>query len=158
MKFSREWNIWDVTVAVLTGLLAIVVFLQVVTRFILKVPMPWTEEVTRILFVYIVFLGAGLGMRSRGHVNVDFLVSKASGRLRLIWDSLVDIIVGVLLVAWVVLGLQFVFRSVDQVTPYLRLPISIMYFSIPLSAAIMLYYLIQDFVRRLRSPGQEGGE
>ena len=53
------------------GTLTVTVFMQVLIRFVFKIPLPWTEEVARISFVYSVYLGAILGMRDRAHINVD---------------------------------------------------------------------------------------
>ena len=34
------------------------VFLQVLTRFVIQIPLAWTEEVSRYFFIWMVFLGS----------------------------------------------------------------------------------------------------
>lgn len=55
------------------GLLAITVFFQVLNRFILHIPLPWTEEIGRYLFVWTSLLAAASGIREKAHLNVELL-------------------------------------------------------------------------------------
>ena len=48
----------------LVGLFTVSVFLQVLIRFVFKYPLPWTEEVSRIAFVYTIFIGATIAVRA----------------------------------------------------------------------------------------------
>lgn len=152
----KQWNMIDITAGVLTGVLTVVVLLQVLVRFVIKVAMPWTEEVARICFVYMVFLGAVLGMRERKHVNVDVFLKAAPPRVRKAWETVLDALVAILLVWLIVLGIRFVAVSFDQGTPYLRIPMGFVYASIPLSCALMLYYLLASWIARVRGSDNKG--
>lgn len=48
--------------------------LQIVARFILHAPIPWSEELLTYSFVWTSFLGASLAVNSLAHFNVDCLV------------------------------------------------------------------------------------
>ena len=68
-KFNRALDILGTT---MYWALCLVVFLQVVCRFLLKVPSPWTEEIARYLLVQITFLGSAIALREETHlVAVD---------------------------------------------------------------------------------------
>jgi len=41
-------------------LFSITVFLQVLTRFVIQIPLAWTEEVSRYFFIWMVFLGSAV--------------------------------------------------------------------------------------------------
>ncbi|MGI6557980.1 MAG: TRAP transporter small permease [Limnochordia bacterium] len=68
-KFNRAL---DILGTAMYWALCLVVFLQVVCRFLLKVPSPWTEEIARYLLVQITFLGSAIALREETHlVAVD---------------------------------------------------------------------------------------
>src|SRR5512133_1263205 len=47
---------------------------QVFARYILNNPLSWSEELSRLVFIWTIFLGAGVMVRRGGHVAVDSLV------------------------------------------------------------------------------------
>jgi TRAP-type C4-dicarboxylate transport system permease small subunit len=63
-------------------LLVVVGFLQVVGRYTFVVFMPWTEEVGRLLFVWLTWIGAAAVMFGSGHIRFDFVVIRLPAWLR----------------------------------------------------------------------------
>ncbi|QIB34631.1 TRAP transporter small permease [Ancylobacter pratisalsi] len=55
---------------------------QVLFRYFLQIPVPWTEEAARALFVMSVLSGIALAYRQREHVVVDFLFAQFSPRMK----------------------------------------------------------------------------
>jgi TRAP-type C4-dicarboxylate transport system permease small subunit len=55
---------------------------QVLFRYVLRISVPWTEELARILFITTMFLGIAIAIRKREHIVVDFLFKKLSLRLQ----------------------------------------------------------------------------
>jgi TRAP-type C4-dicarboxylate transport system permease small subunit len=72
--------------------LAIVVFYQVFTRYVLNDAAGWTEEISRYLLIAITFLGGAMAVRRGTHIQVDFvyrfLPAKAGRALALAVDAL----------------------------------------------------------------------
>mgnify|MGYP000938706635 CR=1 FL=1 len=68
-------NIEEIVLIVLFTILPILCFLQVITRYILEVPVPWSEEAMRILFIWATFIGASLGVKRGAHLGVEVLVN-----------------------------------------------------------------------------------
>lgn len=134
----------------LVGLLTISVFLQVLIRFVFKHPLPWTEEVSRIAFVYAIFVGAAIAVREKAHLNVDFvLVVLPPGVARVI--QLVGTgLVGIFLVFMTWQGIVFVRATGVQVTPVMQVPFRYLYLIIPSSGGLMLLYLVLGTIDDLR--------
>jgi C4-dicarboxylate transporter DctQ subunit len=61
-------------VCVLLTVMVVVVFLQVIFRFVLHSSLPWSEELSRYLMIWIVFLGASIGINKKSHIGVEALV------------------------------------------------------------------------------------
>jgi len=75
------WEDW-IVLAVFWAL-AVVVFYQVFTRYVLNDAAGWTEEIARYLLVAVTFLGGAMGVRRGTHIQVDFVyrfLPRAAGR------------------------------------------------------------------------------
>ena len=55
---------------------------QVFTRYILRNPSTWSEELVSYLFAWMALLGASLVVGERGHMNIPILVDKAKPELK----------------------------------------------------------------------------
>lgn len=64
---------FDVAVViVLFWALALVIFVQFFTRYVLNDSIGWTEEIARYLLVTVTFAGSALAMRRNTHISVEF--------------------------------------------------------------------------------------
>ena len=142
-----------------TGLcLAIVVvatFLQVVTRFVIKIPMPWAQEVALIGFAYMVFLGAALGVKHSMHLSVDVL-GNLSPKARLPIISIGYLLSIIFVIIFIYYGWVHSLNSKLQFTSTLEISTMYIYFVLPVSGLIMLYYLVRNWIREISSE-REGG-
>ena len=57
---------------------------QVLFRYVLRISVPWTEELARILFIQTMFFGIAVAIRENEHIVVDFLFKKMNLRLQAI--------------------------------------------------------------------------
>jgi TRAP-type transport system small permease protein len=53
-------------------LLALTVFYQFVTRYVMNDSASWTEEIARYLLIAVVFVGATIGVAKNSQIQVDF--------------------------------------------------------------------------------------
>jgi TRAP-type C4-dicarboxylate transport system permease small subunit len=51
----------------------VVMFTQVVLRYVFNEPFTWAEELSRYCFVWIVYLGAAIASKRAAHLKVDYL-------------------------------------------------------------------------------------
>ncbi len=134
----------------LIGLLTVSVFLQVLIRFVFKYPLPWTEEVSRIAFVYSIFVGAAIAVRQKAHLNVDVVLVILPAGLARALKLVGAVLVGVFLVYMTWQGIVFVRATGVQVTPVMQIPFRYLYLILPSSGALMLLYLILGTLDDLR--------
>ncbi len=55
------------------ALLVVITSLQVFTRYVLNAPLSWTEEAARMVFTWIIFIGAALIVKRGSHISIDYL-------------------------------------------------------------------------------------
>ena len=90
----------DYFTGVLTGLMVLFVFLNVMLRILFSSGLTWSEELSRYLFVFVTYIGAISAMRANGHMIVDMLVAKvppqAQMALYVLSQSLIAVLMGIL--------------------------------------------------------------
>jgi TRAP-type C4-dicarboxylate transport system permease small subunit len=70
---------------------------QVLFRYVLAISVPWTEELSRILFILSMFLGIAIAIREKQHIVVNFLFNKLGTRSQAIGHIVFDIAILILL-------------------------------------------------------------
>ena len=139
------------------AVMATLVFVNVVTRYVFNFSIIWAEEVSQYLMIWIAYLGAGLALREGRHVAVEMLqdrLPKALGRrLRMAVGGLVFLFLGVV----TVLGFQFAAFVWSQETPVLNISLGIPSLAIPIGALLFALHLIlmfRSYVGKQYVPGQ----
>ena len=127
--------------------LATVVFFQVFNRFILKAPMAWTEELAMLLFQWVVFLGAAVGVKRMSHFGIDLLVEKLSEKNRRRLELVVPFAIGVIALTLIIEGIKLL--RLTQFQLYTTMPISHAWatLAMPISGFLMVLYLIDHEIR-----------
>lgn len=111
--------------------------LQVVTRYVFNSPLAWTEEVSRHLFVWMVFFGASGALADRGHVAVEILASSSPPRVRRALSIASNLIVLFFLGNVFYWGSLTVRRTWNLPTATLELPQGLVYAVFPITAVLM---------------------
>lgn len=140
---------------ILVIVLAAVVFFQVFNRFILKAPLAWTEELAMLLFQWVVFLGAAVGVKRMSHFGIDLLVEKLSERTRQRFDSMVPIAIGAIALTLIIEGFNLL--KLTQYQLYTTMAISHAWATaaMPISGFLMMIYLIEQGINLWKK--DEGG-
>lgn len=134
----------------LLSLMSIVIFLQVLFRYVIKYSLPWSEELARYLFVWLSLMGAAAGVKKNAHFGVDMVVKKLKPRsqhiLKIVGSWFILCFLGVVLFE----GFQLTIRNWTQYSPAMRIPMSFPYAAIPFSSFIMSMYVIKEIISSLK--------
>lgn len=138
-------------IILLMASMAILVFANVVMRYVFNQSIFWVEEFTQIQMIWVAYLGAGLALREGRHVAVDMLQDLLPAPLRRAVRCFIAIAAALFLLTLVVLGVQIAEFTWSQETPAMGLPTGLPYLGIPLGAAAMLLHLLlfwRQFIAR----------
>jgi TRAP-type transport system small permease protein len=126
------------------------VFLGVFSRYVMARTFTWYDEIARLLFVWIVFLGAAVGVRRAAHFRLHLVVDRFPPGLRRATE-LVGVLVlmgfGVLLIQQ---GWKLVELGQFQRTPVMGLSKQYVYASVPAGGALIILYSLPRLWRALR--------
>ena len=116
--------------------MVVVLFLQVFTRYVLRNPLYWSEELARIILIWSVFLGAVFSFRSGTHMRIDILMKKLPMRLRMAVNLVSKTIVTVFSVVLVIHGSIFSSKMMRIIAPATKIPTGIIYLVLPIFACL----------------------
>lgn len=132
------------------AVLIVPVTLQIISRYTALIPSwIWTEEASRFLFIWMVMLGAMVGVREGTHFEVDVwprLSPRAEAMLRLL--SSIAVLLFALVFIWA--GLQFTRFAWNRVSELAELPLWLIHVAWPLAGLTWVLFLGEKFVDNFR--------
>jgi len=137
--------------AAAVAVLIVPVTLQTFSRYTELIPSYlWTEELARFMFVWMIMLGAMIGVRERTHFEVDVwptLGERGDAMLRMV--SNLFVLALALVFAW--WGIDFVRFGWDQLSEIAELPMWTIFVAWPLTGLMWTLFLGEGFVDDLRT-------
>ena len=137
------------------------VFCQVLFRFVLQLPLFWTEESARYLMVFAVFVGCSVGICRDSHLGFTFLLERSGSGAQRIMRTISYIGMFVLNAYIVYYGIQIVLRNTYQLSAALQVPMCIFYCILPLSGVISCLQILNKVWELFQPdalPQAEGGD
>ena len=137
--------------------MTLVVFVQVVMRYVFLSPFAWVEEVARYLLVWISSLGAAYGVKKGMHISVLFLRNRFRGYTKSVVTLGTHImVIGFFLVCFFY-GISLSLAQWNQISPGARIPMTWAYLGVPVGFGFMIMFsfefLIEDVKRIVSGKG-----
>lgn len=139
----------------LLAIMALLVFANVVLRYLFGFSLSWVEEVTRYMMIWLAWLAAGLALREGAHIAIDSLQAALPRHIARVVRLVVVLCILGFFAALVWLGLQYALFAWNQTTAVLRLSLGAIYLAIPLGSLLMIAHLLliaADLVNRDLTP------
>ncbi len=155
-KITRTiFNVVSVyAIAWLTFVMMILIMVEVVARYIFNSPLGVADEISAFMLIAIVFVGTAYTWKEKGHIRIEFLVSrlptKVRNWLRLATLILATAFVPVLIKAYydlVVRTRRFDWRSEHWLRLSLEWPQLIMF----IGAILLFIVMIIDLIKSIRA-------
>jgi C4-dicarboxylate transporter DctQ subunit len=133
---------------------SLLLFTNVVLRYVFLAPISWAEELTLYTMVWIVFIGSSVAIRTRGHIAIDLLPLVLSPAARQRLAVAVAVIILVFLAVFFFYSGQHTLRvrASGQVTPVMQAPMWLTYLAMPVGSALMFLRTCQLLWRLARDP------
>ena len=126
----------------LLAAMAVLVFANVISRYLLNFSWIWIEELTRYMMVWVGFLGSGLVLRLGAHIAVDVLQEALPRRAAQALRVLIVLALGATFAAMTWLGVRYAHFAWEQETPAMNWSTGAIYLAIPIGSALMLVHLL----------------
>ena len=134
------------------GLLALLIFAQVVLRYLFAITPVWSEELGRYLLIWAVLAGSAVSVRGARHIRVEFLVDLLPAGLCRAWYLLLDLVILALFLLLVATGIEAVGFNHSMRSLGLQVRLSYVMAGIPLFFGLAALFLIDELRRRGKRP------
>jgi TRAP-type C4-dicarboxylate transport system permease small subunit len=134
----------------------LIFIMEVVFRYLLGSSLEWTDEISRILLVWMTFTGMGFVIRDRKEIVCEAFGQKLPKRVQKYWSLGVDILVAAFTLFLFVYGIKMTLFSWEIKTESMELPFSFFYISIPIGCLLMLYFLGRRIKVKVSREGENG--
>jgi len=129
------------------ALMLVIIFLQVISRYLFNHSFEWSEELARFLFVWVVFIGSALIIGDKGHLAVKLLSVKLKGKIAsTVLNVIIELCSLVFILILITQGGKMTKTMMFQTSPALGIPMGYVYSIIPISGVLMLLYFIKNIL------------
>ena len=142
--------------AAMMGLAAmtILVFINVILRYFFSVSYRWGDELTRYIFIYVVFLGIAIAYRHGDHVVIEIATRSLPDRVQRWMAPAIHGIIAILMLTMGAAGLWITVGKMGKaLTPGLQIPRAYMHAAVPVGVFFLLIEIViklRHSLRRLR--------
>ncbi|WP_298852743.1 TRAP transporter small permease [uncultured Ruegeria sp.] len=128
--------------------LVVILTMQVLFRFFLNQPLDFTEEIARLLFAWLVFVGAARAMRLSQHFLVDAVYNALPRTARSVVGYIVDLATLVFIMMLIWIGTQASIKGAAQIMPVLQVSKSMQTMALPVGMFLMAIHAVGFLFRR----------
>ncbi len=140
-------HIEEVLITVTTSVMTVLLFLQILFRFAINLPLAWTEEVSLYMLVWLCYFGGSLAVRKRRHLRMEIITHFMNDK----WRKIFDIVSNVFFLLFACFVLYYTTKlTIDigvrkSTTAVLHIAKWIPYMGVPASFILIAVRLLQDF-------------
>lgn len=134
-------------------MLVITMAIEVLRREVFSYSSIWGEEIVRYSFIYLAWIGAAAAVKERAHIRIDVVMHYLGPRpkaLLYIFGDLVMFVVAIIALYWSYEAVH-ISAKFGSVTDGLRISKVWFLMAVPTGFALMIWRLLQSFLRDLKS-------
>lgn len=137
--------------------IVILTLVQVFYRYVLNDALSWSSELTRIVFVWMTFLGSAVAINRGRHMRIDTVVAILPPRVQVMVDIAMHMAIIAFLGVVIYLCPEVIERSSSAVTGALRWPRVVFFLPLLAGGGLMMVYCLRHIVQQWQGLAK-GGE
>ncbi|WP_332633501.1 TRAP transporter small permease [Halalkalibacter flavus] len=127
----------------LLTVMTLTIIYQVFSRQLLGTTPAWSEQFSKLLFVWVSFMGIAYGFRAKLHIGVGLFVGMLPEKVQDVFDYIAKILIIMFGIVLIYYGFEFTILMNNSSMPGLGVPSSVLYAAIPVSGFFVLVYGIE---------------
>lgn len=138
LKLIDKFNfLLKLLLGIMSAIMVIVLCAQVISRTFLNSSIYWSEELSRYLMIYMVFIGAAIALRNQQLMAIEFITEKVSEHTAKVLKTIANLIGIIFFIIMFFQGIQVMSRVSTQLSAALQIPMSFVYLALPLGAILL---------------------
>jgi TRAP-type C4-dicarboxylate transport system permease small subunit len=131
------------SISLFLAAMCLIIFVQVIMRYVMGQSLAWSEELTRYMFVWIIFLGINLGIKDNAQLKIDILDMALSGKKKKMLN-IVQHAISLAVIAYCIGSSMILIKNgLRSVSPTLRAPMWIVYVAFPVGFGVCILELLR---------------
>jgi TRAP-type C4-dicarboxylate transport system permease small subunit len=125
---------------------------QIVMRWVFRNPLVWSEELIRLMFVWICYIGWTIAARNRSHICITAILSRLpppAGKILETFNCLLLIAFSIFMIRYGIKMTEVGSRSMSVTLP---INFAVVYISVPITNSIILFYQILTIAGMWKKP------
>ncbi|MFU0831469.1 MAG: hypothetical protein ACFWUC_00780 [Oscillospiraceae bacterium] len=127
----------------------VVLFAQVLMRYVFNSPLVWSEEVARYLFVYLTFIGISFGISKGTHIRMEFLINKFPVIVRKILDICISFFSAGIFVFLAPQCNSFLQTQTYVLSTATQIPMHLIYIALPIGLILAAIRLVMQGIAQI---------
>ena len=137
------------------ALMGLVLFIQIVMRYVFNHPLIWSEELARYLFIWMAFIGIGYGIKYDLHIKMEAFLAifpqTAQQVVVIITEVVTIIFMGIILIP----GLQFAIHTGHVPSSAMGIPMYWVYSAFPVGMMLGMLRMTISVIRQCKALGKK---
>ena len=117
---------------------------QIFARFFLANSPSWTEEASRLFFIYAVSFAAGLALRDKYFIELDVFYRILPKKVKYVVDTITQLCTVLLFAIMGFFALEYIDLGKTETSPSLKIPMSFAFVSILIMSVTMVLFAILE--------------
>lgn len=126
-------------------------WIQVIRRYALDNPATWTEEVARLLLIWMTFLVAAAATRDENHLAVDLFVNRLPTKIKHLFKSIINILVAAVGVVLCWYGAVIVELALPDHSTSLGFSRGLFFLPTMVGGAAIVFYALVNIYRHINN-------
>jgi TRAP-type transport system small permease protein len=139
-RYFLASNRW--AMILLLAAMALIVFANVVLRYLTNASIEWGEEVARHMMIWLTFIGSGIVLRYGGHIAIENLQDAMPTRMGQAMRALVALLLIAFFLMLIWTGYAYTQRTMLQLTASTQIPFGYIYAAIPVGGVLLLIHFL----------------
>lgn len=161
MKKVLHWldeNLEQSICIFLMSVMALVIFIQVIMRYMFNNSLPWSEELARYCFIWLIYIGISYGCKLMKHIKIDACLKLFPKKVRPYIVITGDLCLLIFAIYIVITGYRLMMfqDSMGKLSPALLLPLKYVNAAPVVGFALAAFRQIQAVIYRVNQLEKEG--
>lgn len=126
--------------------IVLITLLAVWQRYVVDNPLSWVEQVSNMIFIWVVFIGSAVLYRQNLHIGVDMFLNMLGEKNREIWKWVIEAGNMLFVVVLFIYSLKLTIDVLPNTAGALDITPAYYYASAPVSCLMMMLYFLEKVV------------
>lgn len=125
-------------------------FLQVFFRYVLRMPLEWSEELIRYLAIWNVFLAVPIGILLNSHASIDVITKRVPDKYKFIYEIFISIIEILAFLIMLYFGYKLTISNFNQYSSAMKIPMGFVFLSLPIGGMLGIVYTTKNLLNKYK--------